>query len=182
MEGKLIIFTGITFLHDLFTAVWTGGLIVTGIAVLPALKRVFGMSPQTRAVMQALQSKLRVLVYISIAGLIITGVLMSRRSPHFRGLLSWGNTYSAVLALKHLLVLAMVGIALVRSLAFGHAPASPAHGRGSPASTGATQVPVSTWERVSMRLLLFNMALGIVVLLLSAASSVLSVAAGRLPG
>ena len=55
MQGNLIVFTGVTFLHDLFTVVWIGGLIVTGLFVLPAAKKLFGMSPQTRQFIQAVQ-------------------------------------------------------------------------------------------------------------------------------
>ncbi len=135
MQPNLIVFTGVTFLHDLFTAVWIGGLIVTGLVVLPTVKKVLGMSPQTRQLMLAIQRRLRVFVYISIVGLIITGVSLSRRSPQFLGLLSWGNTYSALLALKHLLVILMIIVALVRSIVFGRVEA-PAAGMQKAGSDG----------------------------------------------
>lgn len=66
MQGNVLMFTFVTFLHDLFTAVWIGGLIATGAVVLPAAKKLFGMGPQTWRLMQAVQRRLRVLVYISM--------------------------------------------------------------------------------------------------------------------
>ena len=83
LAGKLIVFTVVTFLHNLFTAVWIEGLVVTGIAALPAVRKLFGMSPQTQVFIQALQRRLWVLVYISIVVLIVTGALMTRRNPSF---------------------------------------------------------------------------------------------------
>ena len=187
MQGNLIIFTGVTFLHDLFTAVWIGGLIVTGLVVLPAAKKLFGMSPQTRQLMQAVQRRLRVLVYVSIIGLIITGVLMSQRSPQFQGLLSWSNSYSVILALKHLLVILMVLIALVRSLVFGRVkmPAAGQQGAGvdGPASGADSpkQGAASRKDRVGALLLLVNIVLGIGVLMLSAAAAAIAAQGGNLP-
>ena len=94
-------------------------MIATGFAVLPAAKKQLGLGPQTRQFMQAFQRKLKVLVYISIVGLVVTGVLMSSRSSQFQGLLTWSSPYSVILALKHLLAILMIVIALVRSLVFG---------------------------------------------------------------
>ncbi len=42
MPEKTIVFALITFLHDLFTAVWIGGLITLGLTVLPSVKKSLG--------------------------------------------------------------------------------------------------------------------------------------------
>lgn len=180
MQANLFVLTGVIFLHDLFTAVWIGGLIATGLAVLPAAKNLFGMSPQTRQIMQAVQRRLRVLVYVSIVGLIVTGMLMSRRSPQMQGLFSFANSYSAILASKHLLVILMVAIALVRSLVFGRATAATVAQKGTreagvaPEAAGSKPSTPSVKDRVSVLLLLVNIVLGIGVLVLSAAAAVLN--------
>ena len=36
------VFALVIFLHDLFTAVWIGGLITLGVTVLPSVKRCWG--------------------------------------------------------------------------------------------------------------------------------------------
>jgi len=54
--------------------------------------------------MDAIQKRHRVWVYVSMIGLVLTGLLQANRSPAFDGLFSFGNTNSTVLAIKHILV------------------------------------------------------------------------------
>ena len=149
MDPKLIVFAIITFLHDLFTAVWIGGLITLGLTVLPSAKKVLGKGPEMKKLMDAIQKRLSVLVYVSIVGLLLTGLLQANRAAEFQGLFSFANTYSIFLSLKHVLVLAMIAITLYRSLVLGRrtGPSTPAQ------------------EKLSVKLLLLNMVLGIAVLL-----------------
>lgn len=157
MPPKQITFALVTFLHDLFTAVWIGGLITLGLAVLPSVRAVLGMGPETKELMNAIQKRLSPLIYVSIVGLIVTGLLLSRRSPDFQGPFGFGSAYATVLSLKHVLVALMVGIALYRSLVLGRksAPSSPRQ------------------EKLKVGLLLVNAVLGIAVLLLSGFSAAL---------
>ncbi len=161
MPPKQIVFALVTFLHSLFTAVWIGGLITLGITVLPSAKKALGTGPQTKKLMDTIQKRLSVLVYVSIVGLALTGLLLSNRSPAFQGLFSFGNPYSTVLAIKHILVLGMIAVALYRSLVLGR--------RSGP--------PNPSQEKLSAALLFLNIALGIGVLLLSG----FSVALGSVP-
>ena len=147
---KTAVFANVTFLHDLFTAVWIGGLITLGLTVLPAARQVLGKGPQMKELLAAIQKRLSVLVYVSIVGLILTGVLQARRNPAFEGLFAFGNAYSTALSLKHIVVVVMVGVALFRSLVLGRRE------RQTPSQ-----------ERLSMGLLLANLVLGILVLLLT---------------
>ena len=149
MTPQMIVFGLVSFFHDLFTAIWMGGLLVSVLALLPAVKEALGAGPQVKKVMAAFQKRQRVWVYVSMAGLILTGLLMSNRSPEFQGLLHFGNPYSIVLSLKHLLVIAMIAITLYRTLVLGKGAASPAK------------------ERLSLRLLLANAVLVVLVLLSS---------------
>jgi len=154
------VFAIMTFLHDLFTAVWIGGLITLGLTVLPAAKQVLGKGPQMKKLMDRIQDRLSTLVYISIVGLILTGVLLGNRTPAFNGLFRFGNRYSTVLTVKHLFVVAMIAVTLVRSLVLGRRP-----GPSTPSQ-----------EKLSVLLLLINVALGVVVLLLSGFAAAFSVA------
>ncbi len=155
---RQIVFPTVLFLHNLFTAIWVGGLITLGVTVLPSAKRVLGMGPETKRLMDTIQRRLSVLVYISIVGLILTGLLLSNRSPSFLGLFNFGNAYSAVLSVKHILTLLMIVVALYRSLALGRS--------GRP--------PTPTQEKVKAGLLFLNIGLSVVVLLLSAVCTALS--------
>lgn len=154
------IFTLVTFFHDLCTAIWIGGLVALGVSVLPSARAILGQSPETKRLMNRIQKRQRVLIYISMVGLLITGVLKARRNPMFTGLFSFSTTYDTALTLKHILILVMLVIALYRSLALGRQTAE-----SSPAK-----------EKLGAILLYLNLALGIVVLLLSGALVALAAA------
>ncbi len=158
-----IVFPVVIFLHDLFTAIWIGGLIALGFTVMPSAKKVLGKGPQTKQLMAAIQSRMSGLIYVSIVVLVVTGLLQANRAADFQGLFSFANAYSTALAIKHLLVVAMIAVALYRSLALG---------RGTGPSTPSQ-------EKLSAGLLLLNIGLGVAVLLLSAIGAAL--AAGPLP-
>ena len=155
MLSQLIIFGLITFLHDLFTAVWIGSLITLGFSVMPSVKKVLEKGPQVKKVMEEVQKRNKVLVYISMVGLALTGILKASQSSEFMGLFNFGNAYSAVMASKHILVLIMVTIVLYRSLALAK-----------------TTTPQQ--ERMKKALMMMNIVLGIIVLLLSGFAVALS--------
>lgn len=151
MTAKIIVFALVSFFHDLFTAIWMGGLIVTVLAYMPAVKEALGAGPQVKKVMTAFQKRQSVWVYGSMTGLILTGLLMTNRSPEFEALFAFGNPYSAALSIKHILIIAMIGISLYRTLVLG---------RISPGMTPEK-------ERLNMKLLFINAALAVIVLLIS---------------
>jgi len=155
MSVQTIVFALVTFLHDLFTAVWIGGLITLGLTVMPSVKKVMGKGPQTKKLMDAIQKRHSLWVYVSLVGLVLTGLLQANRSPAFQGLFSFGNAYSAVLAIKHILVLAMIAIALYRSLALG-----------------STSTP--SQEKLKATLMILNIIFGVSILLLSGFTAALS--------
>lgn len=155
MPTEIIISGLVTFLHDLFTAAWIGGLITLGFSVMPSVKKVLGKEPQTKKVMEEIQKKHKVLVFISIIGLVLTGLLQANRSTEFIGLFSFGNAYSVVLTVKHILVILMISIALYRSLALA-----------------STSTP--NQERLKKALMMLNIVFGIIILLLSGFTAVLS--------
>lgn len=161
MAPKQIVFAVVTFLHDLFTAAWIGGLLTLVVSVLPAARSLLG-EPAAQRLMGAIQRRLRWVVYASMAGLAVTGLLLSRQAPGFQGLFVFGAPYATVLSLKHLAMVGMVAAALGRSLLVPRLRCSE---------------PVRMrWSRA---LLMINLALGVLVLLLS---GVLSAVGAALPG
>ena len=154
MTPQTIVFSLVSFFHDLFTAIWMGGLLVTVLAYLPAVKNALGAGPQVKKVMMEFQKRQSVWVYVSMAGLILTGLLMTNRSPQFESLFGFGNPYSVALSIKHILVIAMIGVSLYRVL-----------GR-------STMTPEK--ERLNMKLLFINAALAVLVLLTSGFTAALA--------
>jgi len=162
-----------SFLHDLFTVVWIGGMIALGLGVLPAVRRSLGLGPQMQLTVSAFQERFRWFAYVCIVGLVATGVLLSRNSPGFRSWFSWADSYSVLLSLKHLLVIIMVVIVIVRSVFMTR---KTPQGTGlTPGRTAGPPRP-SRRARISMLLLFVNIVLGVVVLFFSAATATMSAA------
>ena len=157
MATNTMVFAFVSFFHNLFTVIWMGGLIVTVLSYLPALKEVLGPGQQVKKVMGAFQKRQSIFVYISMGGLILTGLLMSNQNPAFEHLFGFGNAYSTVMSIKHILVICMVGVTLFRSLFLGlNKPGNPEK------------------EQLSLQLLIVNTGLAVAVLLTSGLVTALS--------
>ena len=151
MAGQQIIIGIAAFLHNIFTVVWVGGLVVFAITLLPAAKTVFGNNLQTRSLMNAVLKRHRIWVYISIAGLFITGIIQARLTPAFSGLMRFDALYSTLTSIKHILTFVMIGIALYRSLIV----------------TRKEENATPKQYQMSLVLILINALLGVMVLLFS---------------
>ncbi len=161
MNPQLLLPTLVSTLHNLFTAVWIGGMAVLAFAFLPALKK-SSLDGNTRLVIaMAAQKRLRVLVLISMAGLSITGMLLTRRSPA-GGLFQFSTPYAAALSVKHLLMIVMVLTAAARTMV----------------NKKLFQQPSPAAEKASAALLLLNIAVGAAVLFLSSLLAVQSALLG----
>ncbi len=119
MQPQMIVFGLINALHDLFTVIWIGGLYVTALAVMPAFKTTLKPLDKENTFLTNYQKKLSTLVFISIIGLWVTGVLLSRRSDQFAGFLDFGSQYAVFISFKHILTILMIAIAIMRRFAVG---------------------------------------------------------------
>ncbi len=173
MDPKVFTFSIVLFLHNLFTVVWMGGMIVNAISFMPSVRSTLGPGPEMKKVMAAFRKRQSLFVYISMVGLIVTGFLMSRRSPEFVRLFAFSNPFSIALSLKHILVLIMIGIALYRALILGRQQPPAPQGKKQPGPGQPGQPPKpgagpSGKEKLNALLLSINAVLAVVVLLLSA--------------
>ena len=112
--ANVLVYGLVKGLHDLATAIWIGGLIQLSFVVLPAFKNRLKEGKELRPLLMDIQKRLSLLVAISIPILVITGILESWHSKDFQGFFSFGNTYSTLLSIKHILVVAMICIAISR--------------------------------------------------------------------
>ncbi len=151
----------INFLHNVFTALWIGGMLTLAFTVLPAMRKVLGKSKETQALNSMIKKKLSLLTYISIIGLIITGLLMSNKavlSGLSTGFLSFGNEYSILMSIKHLLYLVMIFLSLFRSQIVDR----------------VKKFTPEQKQKLNMLTLLLNILAGLAVLFLSSYVSVLA--------
>jgi putative copper export protein len=162
MNGVLAIQMLTRGLHDVFAAVWAGGLLIMALVVMPTMQSMRaelpprssaagrGAAPGPARFMVRMQKRLRVVVTVAIIGIFATGILMLRQSMLSSGRLDPRSIYGASLIAKVALSVVMVVIALIRAgklRALGDTP-------GDPKASGVA-------------LLYTNAALALVVLLLS---------------
>jgi uncharacterized membrane protein len=148
---------GILFLHNLFTIVWIGGMISLGLIILPVTSKTLGRGPQAKDLIERIQNKLSRFVWVSMVGLLVSGILLSKRRTAFGGLFSFENTYSAVLSVKHIAVGLMIALVAARRWLVKQ-------------TTSRDQRP---FKVASLVVLYANMALGLMVLFLSAMNAML---------
>jgi len=103
-------------LHNLATVLWIGGLIQLSFVILPTFRSGLKENEDLRLLLMEIQRKISLLVAISIPILIFTGILESLHSKKFLGFFNFGNTYSALLSVKHILVIAMICITFSRKV------------------------------------------------------------------
>ena len=155
MPAKVVLFALITFLHDMSTVVWIGGLFSLTLFVIPGIKTAIGKSPQTGEIIKSVQKRFRVFVVLSIIIIGITGILMSKQSGFVAGAFSFANLYAGILSVKHILVILMIVFTIFMNVI----PKKPGKGPGV--------------------FLLVNLVFGILILLLSGFDAAIASAAGH---
>ncbi|MCK4567665.1 MAG: hypothetical protein KAU48_10180 [Candidatus Thorarchaeota archaeon] len=147
---NLILLGSVKFLHDLFTVMWIGGMIIMAAVILPSVKKQIGPGPEAKKLIATMKSRLSMLTYVSMIGLLVTGLLLSNSSPLFTGFLDTSTQYSLLLTMKHIIIALMVIISLVRSLGIER-----------------MKLEGPKEQKVGAMLLLINVILGISILLIS---------------
>ena len=102
-----LLFGIITFLHDLFSIVWLGGLFFIAFVVIPYMNAKSENKQEKVKMFFDLQKKVRPLVLGSIFGIIVTGVMMSTKKSAF---FNFSDTYGILLFVKHLSIIIMLGL------------------------------------------------------------------------
>lgn len=151
------------WLHMLATAVWIGGLASLILFVLPAARRNLDAQDYARLVEKA-QRRLDPLAWMSVVVLTGTGLFQMSASPNYEGLLAIRNRWAAAILIKHLVFFGMVGVSAY--LTWGVMPRIErfallrARGQETPEA--------ERLQRREERLLWLNLALGVIVLGLTA--------------
>jgi uncharacterized membrane protein len=99
------IYLQITFdlIHMLATIAWFGAIITLNVMVRPAMMKT--LQPQeAKAFMRAMLKKTRVVVYVSLLLLFITGIPMKIASEHYVSIINFSNDWQIVMFIKHVFV------------------------------------------------------------------------------
>lgn len=155
------------FFHIGATVIWIGGILLLTFLVVPELKRALADQPAWYQLLRRFRKRFTPLGNLSLAALIVTGVLQMSTDPNYEGLLSFSNRWSQVLLLKHLLIIVMAAAGLVLQIAV-----APALERTSLLlERDQGQNNVGEWTRLRLRerrLTRFIAALAILILAASA--------------
>ena len=111
-----IALTLINFLHELFTVIWVGGLLLLVLVIMPVLKKQFE-EEKFNQVNKMIKTRLSIFIYVSIVVLMVTGLLMTRLADPVQttGFISFESSYATLLSIKHILFILMALIAIFRS-------------------------------------------------------------------
>ena len=148
------------WLHLIATVIWIGGIIFILFIVIPSSKQVLGA--ESGKLMGEISKRFTPLVNYSIILLIITGLVLTGFNKQFSGIGNFRNSWTLVLALKHVLVLGMVVVHFYRGLVL------------SPKIVKTESITEKTsLQKLSLNLVKVNFYTGLLVLLLSGVTSIL---------
>ncbi len=102
-----VLFAGATWLHLLATVILIGQYILLALIYYPLLRSRI-KAAELGGVMEELGTRMRGWIGLSVAIFILTGVYLTLRDPAYLGLGNFGNAWSIVMLIKHILVLAFI--------------------------------------------------------------------------
>jgi uncharacterized membrane protein len=151
------------FVHIVATVVWLGGMVIFSMFVWPEARRSIAEGNENRRFLLNLQRRFRPIGNFSLIVLLGTGMVQMAADPNYEGLLTFENTWSVAMLLKHIAFGGMVLVMLV--LQFAIVPAVERAillaNKGQPGQLAAIQYRES---RLNMLLI----GLGTVVLIFTA--------------
>lgn len=116
---KVVIFGIVRSLHDLFAAMWIGGLLTMAVSFMPIFKETKNKVKGLVEFLDPFQERLASVALFSIIGLWVTGLLLGRQSQAYSGFMSFSTTYDVMLSVKHILTFVMVIVAIYRRFVLG---------------------------------------------------------------
>jgi putative copper resistance protein D len=99
-------------LHMLATVVWIGGIVFMALVVAPATRD----EPGGSRLFAAIRRRFAPLAGLSLAVLIVTGMVQLTSSTHYAGFLNLSNMWAQAILLKHIAVGGMIVTALYMNL------------------------------------------------------------------
>ena len=107
MSGGLIILSLVNWLHLAATVTWLGAMVTNIFVLMPAARESLE-PPVMGRLFGSFMKRFRPLVYICIITLAVTGVTMMVLNRHYLGALDFGNLWTKLLLVKHVLIIIMV--------------------------------------------------------------------------
>lgn len=151
------------WLHMLATVVWIGGLAAITLLLVPAARTLDDPEKQAR-LLETAQRRLDPLAWFCLALLTATGLIQMSANPQYAGFLAIANRWGAAILFKHLVFFGMAGVSAYLTWV-----SLPALRRAVLRRSGAqTAAELALLRRRNLQLLYLNLALGVIVLALTA--------------
>jgi putative copper export protein len=165
MPTSNLIISASFFLHLLATVAWIGGLVMLALVVQPVLDRTVAEVQLRARLQEALLKRFQPIANLSLAVLILTGMVQMATSRFYKGFLQFDNPWAQAILFKHVAVLGMIGVA-----AFITFSVQPALKRNALliANGLADEAQTARLQQQQMRLTRINLVLSIIVLLFTA--------------
>jgi uncharacterized membrane protein len=96
------------FLHLLATVAWIGGLVTLALVVQPVLNRAVLEAQERGRLLEAILKRFQPLANLSLAVLILTGMVQTFTSRFYKGFLQFDNAWAQAILFKHIAVLGMI--------------------------------------------------------------------------
>ncbi len=104
--------TGFDLLHILATITWFGALFTNFVLVMPAAYKVLEKH-EFQKFMGVLMKRNKIVVYVSLALLLITGIPMKISSEYYVAIVDFSNSWQVTMFVKHVLVAVLAVFAIV---------------------------------------------------------------------
>ena len=153
------------FLHLLATVAWIGGLVTLALIVQPVLNRVVGEAAERARLLEAILKRFQPIANLSLAVLILTGMVQTFTSRFYKGFLALDNAWAQAIFLKHIAVLGMITVAAV--ITFSVQPALKRNALLI-ANGLADEQQIARLQKQQTRLSQINLSLSLIVLLFTA--------------
>ncbi len=95
--------TILDFLHLMATIAWIGGMFINMLVVIPTVQKVLD-PPTAGKFMSALFKRIRIVVYVSLLVLFITGIPMKIASEYYVSIINFDNNWEIAGFIKHVFV------------------------------------------------------------------------------
>ena len=156
------------FVHLLATVAWIGGLVTLALVVQPVLNRSVAEIQERARLLEAILKRFQPIANLSLAVLILTGMVQTFTSRFYKGFLRLDNLWAQAIFFKHIAVLGMIIVAAI--ITFSVQPALKRNALLI-ANGLADEQQIARLQRQQTRLTRINLSLSVLVLLFTAIAS-----------
>jgi uncharacterized membrane protein len=102
------LFSLFTWLHAIATVIFIGHFLLFSLLYLPAFAKV--KADIAGPILSDVSKRSRVWMYASLLIFLVTGIYLMIVDPNYRGVGDFGNPWAVAMLVKHILIVAMIGL------------------------------------------------------------------------